>query len=114
MAVPVIILGAAGIMTLAGVGAGGNAVYKSAKAHNITEQAKDSYEQAKLRAELARDAANKVLETLGREKLKTLNTTVQRFVTDFNKIHSIELKESDGLLELGRFQSERQAEMEVR
>ena len=114
MAVPAVILGAAGIMALTGIGAGGSAAYKSTKARNITEQAQDTYEQAKLKAELARDAANKSLVTLGCEKLGTLNTSVQRFVADFNKIHSIELKKSDGLLEAGRFRTEHQAALEVR
>lgn len=100
MAVPIIILGVAGVLGAVGVGAGGNAVYKNSKAKKINKQANITYDLAKRSALREKRIANTSLENLGRCKLEVLNGSVKQYLDIINNIANLGLKESPGLGEL--------------
>jgi len=114
MPIPVLILGAAGIAALVGVGSGANAIHKNGQAKEINIEAKSIFDSAKDKAEKARVRSNESLEKLGREKLNILDQSVNRFVNVFDKIHNIKLKDSIGLDELGKFRIDKQSALKMR
>lgn len=109
MPVPVLILGAAGIAALIGVGSGANAIHKNGNAKEINKEAKSIFDSAKDEAEKARFKSNINLEKLGEKKLKVLDQSVNRFVAVFEKIHNVNLKDSGGFDEMGKFRLDKQS-----
>lgn len=109
MPVPLLILGAAGIAALVGVGTGANAIHKNGNAKEINKEAKALFDNAKDEAEKARIKSNLSLEKLGETKLKVLDQSVNRFVSVFEKIHNVKLKDSVGFDEIGKFRLDKQS-----
>lgn len=58
MPVPLLILGAAGIAALVGVGSGANAIHKNGQAKEINIEAKSMFDSAKDKAGKARTRSN--------------------------------------------------------
>ena len=114
MAVPVLILGAAGIAALTGLGSGASALCKNEKAKDISMVAQATYDHAKGKAERAREKSSKCLEELGQLKLTVLDQSINRFIAAFEKIHNIELSDSTGLNELKKFRLDKQSTLEMR
>lgn len=114
MPVPLILGVAAAIAAASGVGAGANAVVKNKEAQRVNEDAQGAFEVAKKAAEKARDESYKSLERLGNVKLKVLDGSIKRFIETFEKIHSIHLKDSAGIQELGKFHLDHQKAIEMK
>ena len=114
MAVPAIILGAAGILALAGVKNGASALDKNARAKNLSVVSQAMYDRAKTKAEKARKESNDSLEKLGHTKMDVLNNSMSRFVDVFEQLHSIELSDSAGLNELSKFKLEQKDVLSIR
>ena len=114
MAVPFLILGAAGIAALTGVGAGANAIHKNHKAKDINEEAQSIVKSAKNSATRAKNKSGRMLEELGKTKLVVLDGTMKSFVKTFEKIHSIEFVESRELKELSKYHIDKQQLTEMK
>lgn len=109
------------IIGAAAIGAGLFGAKKAYDAHETNELAKDinrsakkSVDKAKTELQTSRNACQKSLKHLGAAKLAVLNNAVMPFVRSFKKIHHIDLRNSEGLDELSKFNisKEELAEME--
>ena len=114
MAVPFLILGAAGIAALIGIETSAGAIDKNKKADRINENAQGIIDRAKNYGSIARDNSNERLERFGEVKLKVLDNSISRFVNVFDKIHNIKVKDSAGFDELGRFRIDKQSVLKMR
>ena len=63
----------------------------------------EKIDEAKAKLEKSRNACQKSLEYLGAAKLAVLNDAVMPFVRSFKKIHHVDLRNSEGLDELSKF-----------
>ncbi len=98
------------ILGAAAVGAGLFGAKKAYDAHETNERAKwinrraeNSADGAKAKLSNSREACQKSLESLGSAKLAVLNEGIMPFVRSFKKIHHIDLRNSEGLEELSKF-----------
>lgn len=117
MALPLIpiILGVAAAGTgIAGICKGGKAIADNSKANDVNERARRLQEYITKRLREARDKSKKQLERLGAKKLHVCEVTVGKFVTLFEMIKNIELGESEGMDELGKFKIDRQSFAELK
>lgn len=112
--VPIAIAAASATAAATGVGAGANAIHKNKKAQNMNAHSQATFDLAKEAAETARERSNKSLEKLGKIKLDILDQSIERFISSFQKIHNIKLKESTGLNELRKFCLDEQSMIEMR
>lgn len=109
MPIPAILLALAGAAAAAGVGTGANAIRKNKEAKEVNAQANSIYDKARTAAEQARSAANTQLEEYGERKLNVLDKTMNQYLSVFSQIHSITLKESEGINELLKFRMDKQS-----
>lgn len=98
------------IIGAAAIGAGLFGAKKAYDAHETNERAERinrsaerSVDEAKAKLENSRNACQKSLEYLGAAKLAVLNDAVMPFVRSFKKIHHVDLRNSEGLDELSKF-----------
>lgn len=108
MAIPFLILGAAGVTALTGIGKGVGAIRKNKKAKSINAEAQSVVRSAKTSATRAKNRSAKALETLGKTKLDVLNGSMKEFVNTFEKIHSITFTDSKELSEFGQYHMDKQ------
>ena len=87
---------------------------KNKRAKNINEEAKVIIDRAQKLAVSAANKSEKSLNALGEIKLNILDKSVSRFVNVFEKIHNIELKDSIGLDEVGKYRVDKQSALELR
>ena len=111
MALPLIPI----ILGAAAAGAGGWGIFKGGKAVSNNNKANDVNERARRlqqyitdRLQQARDKSKGALERLGTKKLHVCEVPVSKFVTLFDMIKNIELAESRGMDELGKFKIDKQ------
>ena len=112
--VPIAIAAASAVAAATGVGTGANAIHKNNKAQNMNAHSQATFDLAKEAAETARERSNMSLEKLGKIKLDILDQSIERFISSFQKIHSIKLKDSAGLNELRKFCLDEQSMIEMR
>ena len=98
------------IIGAAAIGAGLLGAKKAYDAHETNERAERinrsaerSVDEAKAKLEKSRNACQKSLEYLGAAKLAVLNDAVMPFVRSFKKVHHVDLRNSEGLDELSKF-----------
>ena len=111
MALPLIpiILGAAAVGTGGwGLFKGGKALADNSKANDVNERARRLQKYITDRLQQARDKSKDALERLGSKKLHVCEGSVSKFVTLFDMIKNIELAESEGMDELGKFRIDKQ------
>lgn len=94
--IPILIV-ASGLGT--GVYKGAKAIIKKKKASKINNDANEIINEAKGKLNYFRKMSSKALETLGLKKANVLDSNINRFVKDFEKIKNIELKDSIGIQE---------------
>lgn len=112
---PIPILIAAGIFASV-VGAGGHmcAQETNEEAQDTAEKAKKMYENEKKILTQKKKNAEQALVQLGYEKKHVLDSSMNQFVSVFEKIKNVQLKESEGMQELAKFNIDQQGVIEVR
>ena len=107
----------AGLGVAAGViGAGGHLSAKETneRAQRISEEAQDLYNAAKHSLELAQNKTEKALLKLGYEKKHVLDTSMNQFLSAYDKVKHIQMTESIGINEISKFTIDQQAAIELR
>lgn len=111
----VIALGAAAVST-ASVGVGksikGGIDQKDAK--NTNERANEIVDAAKKAVERSRNYSSEAINALGYRKIEILDNSIKPFIDSFEKIHNIELIESEGLSELHNLKLDKQSLNELK
>jgi hypothetical protein len=92
-----------------GVGKGIKAGVDTKKAGNVNSQANNLLSESKDTLEYARRASGQGLEILGRKKIFIVDRAISRFVVSFGKLKNVEIGESVGLVELSKFQMDKQS-----
>ncbi len=103
-----------GGLAAAGIGTGANALHNNQKAQSINQSSQATVDYANESADAARKKSNKSLETLGKTKLEVLDQSMNRFISTFEKIHSIDLKDSPALNEFKSFSLDKQSIVHIR
>lgn len=107
----------AGLGIAAGlVGAGGHISAKETneRAQQISEEAQELYNNAKLSLETAQKRTETSLLDLGYSKKNVLDTSIQQFFIVYNRIKESGQKQSDGLNEINKFTIDEQGIIELR
>ena len=111
---PIPIIAAALASSLGGVVAHRKAKGKNEKAHTISEEAQKMYNESKELLEAAQKRTEKSLLALGYLKKDVLDTSVSQFLTAYERVKDIELRESRGLDEMSKLTLDSQAVIELR
>lgn len=104
----------AGITGAVGIGAGISGVASMHDAKETNESAQSIIDSANEAAKVSRENSNKAITELGRKKLWILENSITPFIASFETIHSIELKNSEGLEELEKFVIDEQSFKELK
>lgn len=114
MPIPFVFIAIGAISGAFGVGKTVKAGVDTHTAKKVTDEANTILKNAKRRLNRARRQSGKSLEELGRCKVNVLDSSINRFVKSFEKIKNIELKETDGLLEVNKLKLDKQAIKELK
>lgn len=106
----IVIAGAAvaGIGGATGIGKGIKAAIDTNDAKRINESANEIIETSKKEINSSRENSNYAIRKLGEKKVWILNKSITPFIESFEKIHNIELKDSEGLNEINKLSIDRQ------
>ncbi len=107
----------AGLGVAAGViGAGGHLSAKETneRAQRISENAQEIYNNAKHSLEAAQNKTEKALIKLGYAKKDVLDSSMNQFLTTYDKIKHIQVKESFGINEISKFTIDQQGAIQLR
>ncbi len=107
----------AGLGVAAGViGAGGHLSAKETneRAQRISENAQEIYNNAKHSLEAAQNKTEKSLVKLGYAKKNVLDSSMNQFLTTYDKIKHIQVKESFGINEISKFTIDQQGAIQLR
>lgn len=114
MPVPLLL---AGLGVAAGViGAGGHLSAKETneRAQRISENAQELYNNAKHSLEAAQNKTEKVLVKFGYAKKNVLDSSMNQFLTTYDKVKHIQFKESVGIDEISKFTIDQQGVIQIR
>ena len=105
MPLPLFIVGAIKVAGVAaatyGAGRGVHSVVQNKEAKEVQSSAESKYERAKKSTKKAIEESNKSIENLGQKKLEILTKSVDDYVKTFEQLKKVNLKESEGLREIG-------------
>lgn len=107
----------AGLGVAAGViGAGGHLSAKETndRAQRISKNAQEIYNNAKHSLEAAQNKTEKALIKLGYAKKDVLDSSMNQFLTTYDKIKHIQVKESFGINEISKFTIDQQGAIQLR
>ena len=107
----------AGLGVAAGViGAGGHLSAKETneRAQRVSQDAQELYNNAKHALEVAQNKTEKALVKLGYDKKSVLDTSMNQFLTTYDKVKHIQVKESVGIHEISKFTIDQQGAIEIR
>lgn len=107
----------AGLGVAAGIiGAGGHLSAKETneRAQRISEDAQELYNSAKRSLEVAQDNTEKALVKLGYAKKSVLDTSMNQFLTNYDKVKHIQVKNSIGINEISKFTIDQQGAIQLR
>lgn len=110
MPLPLII---AGVAAAIGVSAQMDAKETNERAQEIANDAQTLYNSAKQSLENAQSITEKSLVALGTSKKKVLETSINQFLTAYDRIKNIELSESVGLNEIQKFTIDKQDTLQL-
>lgn len=115
MPLPAILAGfaAAGAAAL-GIGAQMDAKETNERAQQLANKAQSLYNSSKRSLEEAQGTTEKSLLALGTSKKQVLETSINQFLTAYERIKNIELSESVGLDEIQNFTLEKQDAIQLR
>jgi len=115
MPIPAILAGlAAAGAALLGVGAQMDAKDTNERAQKIADEAKSLYNDSKRSLETAQMKTETSLLSLGNSKKQVLDTSINQFLTVYERIKNIELSESVGLDEIKNFTLEKKDALQLR
>lgn len=107
----------AGLGVAAGViGAGGHLSAKETneRAQRVSESAQELYNNAKYSLEAAQNETEKALVKLGYAKKNVLDSSMNQFLTTYDKVKHIQIKESTGINEISKFTIDQQGAIQLR
>lgn len=101
--IPAIAAGLAVITAAAGAKKGFEAKRDMNKAKSINQTSQEIAQEAEEFIAMARERTNEAITELGQEKIRILTTSINEFISNFEKIKNINLKNSQGIDELKNF-----------
>ena len=112
--IPIAIIATSSLATVFGIYKGWEWWDKTDKAESINKEAEGILDDARIKTATTFNESEKNLEELGRAKLDVLDKSMNRFVTVFEKIHSIELTDSAGMNELRKYRIDKHSVFKLR
>lgn len=107
MPIPFLFIGPGVVSAVAGVGKTVKAVNDNSRAKKINESADDKIKRAANRLDRPRRQCGEALESLGKEKMEILNTSVNEFLVSFEKLKNVEFMDSEDLHEFDKLHIDR-------
>lgn len=107
MPLPFLFIAPGIVSAVAGVGKTVKAVNDNSRAKKINENADDKIKRAANRLDRPRRQCGEALESLGKEKMVILNTSVNKFLASFERLKNVEFMDSEGLHELNKLHIDR-------
>ena len=92
---PLIPLVVAGVMALAGTGAGVDAVVKNKRTKDNNNRAQEIVDEARSAAEKEREQTKKELQGFGKKKLEVMDVSIGAFAQTFGKLKNVEVVDLD-------------------
>lgn len=111
MPIPFIVLAGAaiaGVTGATGIGKGVKAAIDTNSAKKTNKKAQDIIDYSKKNADMSRENSNQAIVALGKKKVWILENSVIPFVQTFERIHNIELSDSEGLGEIHKLKLDKQ------
>ena len=106
--IPVVLGASSAAAAIYGLFKGGKAISDNNEADDVNSRARSLQENLTSYLKQARDKSNRALRRLGDKKLHVYEAPVRMFVTLFDMIKNIQLAESEGMDELGKFKIDKQ------
>lgn len=97
-----------------GLGKSAKAAYDQHDAKETNSSAQYKIECATKKIEKSRAASGDAVTNLGSCKVEILENSIKPFIETFEKLHSVELSESEGLSELNKFKIDKQSFAELK
>lgn len=114
MPIPFLLIGIGAGAAALGIGKSVKAGVDQKDANDINERAQDVVQAATEGANKARRNSGDAITNLGEEKIKVLENSIKPFITSFEKLHNVDLTDSDGLEELQNFRIDKQSFNELK
>lgn len=114
MPLPLIAIAIGAGAALIGIGKGAKAAKDIKDANDQNRLANEEISSAKEHLEICRKASNNALVALGGKKLFMLEKSVTRFVSAFEKLQNVELKDSPSFDEFKKFRQDKQSFAELK
>ncbi len=112
--VPILLGGAAAVTGITGIVKGGKAIADQKDANDTNRLANDIADKAVKDANLAREKSGKAITELGNIKISILDESIKPFIETFEKIHNIDLVDTQGLNELNSFRLDKNSFTELK
>ena len=109
MPLPLLAIAAIAGSAAFGIGKSAKAAYDYHDAKETNAMAKEMVENATEKINLLREQSGKEITSLGERKIEVLENSIAPFIEAFEKLHSVELSESEGLTELSKFKMDKQS-----
>lgn len=109
MPLPLLAIAAIAGSAALGIGKGAKAAYDQHDANETNALAQKKVDKATEKINRLREESGKAITSLGQCKIDVLENSVTPFVESFEKLHSVELSESEGLTELNKFKIDKQS-----
>ena len=106
--IPVVLGASSAAAAIYGLFKGGKAISDNNEADDVNSRARSLQENLTIYLKQARDMSTRALSRLGDKKLHVYESPVRMFVTLFDMIKNIQLAESEGMDELGKFKIDKQ------
>lgn len=114
MPIPFLLAGLGVAAGVIGVGGHLSAKETNERAQRISEDAQELYNNAKYSLEIAQNKTEKALLKLGYAKKNVLDTSMNQFLTTYDKVKHIHFKESAGINEISKFTIDQQGAIQIR
>lgn len=114
MPIPFALIGIGAGLSALGLGKTIKAGIDQHDAKETNESAHRIIERAKKDAENSRNNSNEAITNLGERKLYILSNSIKPFIESFEKIHNIELSNSQGIDELQKFTLDKESFSELK
>jgi hypothetical protein len=114
MPIPFALIGIGVSTAVLGIGKTIKAATDNSNAANVNESANSIIDEAKTLLENARKNSGAGLKCLGQKKVFMLDKSISRFISSFEKLKNVDLKDSAGLSELQQFKLDSQMFKELK
>ena len=114
MPIPFILAGLAGAAGILGVGGHLEAKDTNERAQEKANEAQRLYNKAKKSLENTQKETEKVLSDFGYQKKNVLDSSMRQFLTAYDKVKRVQMKNSVGMDEIKEFEFDQQGAVEMR